>query len=167
MLRILNAENTTFDLDSVPDQIDDVRYCVLDNSDPSDADFYFPPLIFMESFHAPAICLRIGKYDLQLPMDWAIMISDEERTEMDVIPLVSLNNRGFEALVMNPLSGGLARTAEIEITNIYQDVKWFFPKLKNSHLLVVPLCDGENPPCVIIVKEINKVGEVNSASLIG
>ena len=46
------------------------------------------------------------------------------------------------------------------ITNIYTDVKWYAPKLKFGHLLNVPLHDGENPPCVLFVKEANKLPEV-------
>jgi hypothetical protein len=27
----------------------------------------------------------------------------------------------------------------VEIVNIYQDVRWYFPKMKNGQLLTVPL----------------------------
>ena len=41
-----------------------------------------------------------------------------------------------------------------------KDRKWYAPKLKFGHLLNVPLHDGENPPCVLFVKEANKLPEV-------
>jgi hypothetical protein len=167
MLRILNAENIPYDLDGVPDEIDEMLYCVFDNSDSENADFYFPPLIFMESFHAPAVCLRIGNYDIQIPMDWSILVTDEDRSEVDILPLTSLNNRGFMALVTNPLSGSIPLASEIEITDIYQDVKWFFPRLKHGHLLCVPLTDDRVPLCIFIVKDANRVGNVNYGSIVG
>jgi hypothetical protein len=48
----------------------------------------------------------------------------------------------------------------IEILNIYQDVRWYFPKMKNGQLLSVPLHDGDNPPCAYFVKEVSRQSEV-------
>ena len=44
-MRILTNENQTYDLDFVPEEIEDVRYCVLDYSDKHNADYYFVPLL--------------------------------------------------------------------------------------------------------------------------
>ena len=44
--------------------------------------------------------------------------------------------------------------------SIYTDVKWYAPKLKFGHLLNVPLSDKPNSPCVLFVKEANKLPEV-------
>jgi hypothetical protein len=151
----------------VPDEVDDIRYCVLDTTDKQAIDFYFLPLIFLESFHAPAICLQIGKHQLQLPMDWSILICDEEYSEFEVIPLASLNNRGFRALTMNPLFSRTVSNEEIAITNIYQDVKWYFPKLKNGHMLAIPLENTPNPRCAYFVKEANKVSDIDMSDLLG
>ena len=72
-MKILTVENDVYELDTVPDEIDDLRYCVFDTSDPEYKDYFFLPLIFLESFHAPAICLQIGEFQLQMPMDWSIL----------------------------------------------------------------------------------------------
>jgi hypothetical protein len=139
---------------------------LLDASDKDDVDVYFLPLIFLESFHAPAICLQIGNRNLQMPMDWSILICDEEYTGFEIIPLTSLNNRGFRALVMNPLLTKSISSDEISIVNIYQDVKWYFPKLKNGHVLAVPIESGPKPRCVYFVKEANKVHDIDIGDLI-
>lgn len=165
-MKILTVDNTAYDLDTVPNEIDDIRYCVLDASDKNNIDFFFLPLIFLESFHAPAICLQIGEYSVQMPMDWSILICDEEYTGFEVIPLASLNNRGFQSLVMNPLQAISIGCREISITNIYQDVKWYFPKLKNGHLLAVPLDNSPKPKCAFFVKEANKVQDIDIGDLI-
>ena len=165
-MKILTVDNKAYDLDTVPNEIDDIRYCVLDASDKHNIDFFFLPLIFLESFHAPAICLQIGEHSVQMPMDWSILICDEEYSGFEVIPLASLNNRGFQALVMNPLQAISISAKEISITNIYQDVKWYFPKLKNGHLLAVPLTNGPKPKCAYFVKEANKVQDIDIADLI-
>ena len=68
-MKILTVANEVYELDTVPDEVEDLRYCVFDTSDPEYMDYYFLPLIFLESFHAPAICLSIGDKQLQMPME--------------------------------------------------------------------------------------------------
>jgi len=165
-MKILTIENETYDIDCVPDEIDDIRYCVLDGSDPEFVDFYFLPLIFLEGFYAPAICLQIGEYNIQMPMDWSILLCDEDLDGIETLPLASLNNRGFNVLTMNPMASRIPGSSQVSITNVYQDVKWFFPKLKNGHLLAVPLEDGPEPVCAYFVKEANKVKDIQVGDVI-
>lgn len=101
-----------------------------------------------------------------MPMDWSILICDEDYSAVEVIPLASLNNRGFRCLTMNPMINKSLSSEEINITNIYQDVKWYFPKLKNGHILAVPLENKPNPACAFFVKEINKVCDIDLGDLV-
>ena len=48
MTKILTVENQSYDLDMVPEEIEDIRYCVLDYSNPKEADYIFVPLVFLE-----------------------------------------------------------------------------------------------------------------------
>ena len=60
-MRILTLENETFLLNNLPEELkEDVRFSVLDNSNPKEPDFFFIPLIFLESFNSPAIVLEIN-----------------------------------------------------------------------------------------------------------
>ena len=69
-MKILTLNNRSFDLNDLPDEIeDDVRYSVLDNSNANEPDFFFMPLIFLESFNSPAILLNIGGHQVQMPLD--------------------------------------------------------------------------------------------------
>lgn len=165
-MKILTVENTTYDLDTVPDEIDDIRYCVLDAKDKFEIDYYFLPLIFLESFHAPAICLKIGEHSINMPMDWSILICDYDLTDVEIVSLTSLNNRGFLSVVTNPLTGKSIDACDIEITNIFSDVKWYFPKLKHGNILVVPLEDKENPRCAFFVKEVNKICDLDISDIL-
>ena len=161
-MRILTLENKAFDLNDLPEEIEeDTRFSVLDNSVPSEPDFYFIPLIFLESFNSPAIVLKIGGHEIQMPLDWSMVVGDKEcGMDPEVLPLTSINERGFDAMLFNPIKGFKVEYASIEIVNIYQDVKWYFPKMKNNQLLTVPLCEGVNPPCAYFVKEISRQSEV-------
>ncbi len=161
-MQILTLDNVTFNLNNLPDEVDDsTRFAVLDNSTPVDPDFFFMPLIFLESFNAPAMVLRIGEDEVTMPIDWCIAVGDStSSSDIEILPLTSLNDRGFEALIFNPLSSFRVEFKKIEIVNFYSDVKWYFPKMKNSQLLAVPTRTGEKPPCAYFVKEISRQSEI-------
>ncbi len=161
-MRILTLDNKCFNLDDLPEQIeDDVRFSVLDNSDPKNPDFFFVPLIFLESFSAPAMVLDIGGKEVTMPVDWSIAVGcSESGMDLEVLPLTSINDRGFEAFLFNPLTSFKPEFAEIKITNFYTDVKWYFPKMKNGQLLSVPITENKNPFCAFFVKDISRQCEV-------
>jgi len=167
-MKILTLDNLGFDLNNLPDEVDDsMRFSVLDNSDPSNPDFYFIPLIFLESFNAPAMVLKIGNDEVAMPIDWSIAVGDSQSSsEIEILPLTSLNDRGFEAFCFNPLSSFRIEFKPIEIVNFYNDVKWYFPKMKNGQLLSVPTSEKEKPNCCYFVKEISRQSELIDLSKI-
>lgn len=159
-MKILTNENQVYELDFVPDEIDDIRYCVLDYSDKNNPDYYFMPLVFLEIFNAPAAVLRIGNNTFKMPIDWSLVICDSEIGEPEVVPITSLNDRGFNAFTLNPISSYMPEYQPVEIVNIYNEVKWHFPKLKNGHLLAVPVTEKPESVCAFFVKETSKIPEV-------
>ena len=167
-MRILTLENQCYHLDKVPDEIEeDIRFSVLDNSSPKEPDFFFIPLIFLESFSAPAMVLDIGGHEITMPLDWCIAVGDSESgNDLEVLPLTSLNDRGFEAFLFNPLTSFTTKFAEVKIVNFYNDVKWYFPKMKNGQLLSVPIREGKKPLCAYFVKDISRQCEVIEYSLL-
>ena len=167
-MRILTLENECFNLDDLPETIEeDVRFSVLDNSDPKNPDFFFVPLIFLESFSAPAMVLDIGGKEVTMPVDWNIAVGcSESGNDLEILPLTSLNDRGFEAFLFNPLSSFKSDFGDINIVNFYTDVKWYFPKMKNGQLLSVPITEGDKPLCAFFVKEISRQSEVIEYSLL-
>jgi len=161
-MRILTLENECFFLNNLPEQLeDDVRFAVLDNSDPKDPDFFFPPLIFLESFSSPAMVLEIAGQEITMPLDWSIAVGDAESgNDLEVLPLTSLNDRGFDAFLYNPLSSFKPEFGDIKITNFYNDVKWYFPKVRNGQLICIPVTTGKKPLCAMFVKEISRQSEL-------
>jgi hypothetical protein len=161
-MRILTLDNKCFSLTNLPDEIDeDVRFSILDNSDPKEPDFFFVPLIFIESFSSPAIVMEINGKEIMMPVDWSIAVGDSySGNDLEVLPLTSINDRGFEAFLFNPLSSFKCEFGDIKITNFYNDVKWYFPKMKNGQLLSVPIEDGEKPLCAFFVKDISRQSEL-------
>ena len=161
-MRILTLEDKCFPLTNLPDELEeDIRFAVLDNSDPKDPDFFFIPLIFLESFNAPAMVLEIAGKEIMMPLDWSIAVGDSTSgNDLEVLPLTSINNRGFEAFLFKPLKSYKADFGEIKVTNFYNDIKWYFPKMKSGQLLSVPLTDDENPLCAFFIKDVNRQNEI-------
>lgn len=160
-MRILQLdEDRFFDLDNLPDEIDDMRFGVFDNSDPHNPDYHFIPLIFLESFTAPALVLRIGEHKIKMPVDWQILIGEPDFGDLEILPLTSVNDRGFKAFEFNPRSSFRPSFLDIEILDVYNEVTWYAPKLKNGQMLAVPLSDELEPPCVYFVKDISRNLEV-------
>ena len=161
-MRILTLENKCFELTQLPDQLEEeVHFSVLDNSDPKEPDFFFVPLIFVESFSSPAIVMEILGKEIMMPVDWCMAVGDSTSgNDLEVLPLTSINDRGFEAFLFNPLTGSMPDYGKIEIINFYNDVKWFFPKMKNGQLLSIPITEKDNELCAFFVKDINRQSEI-------
>ena len=160
-MRLLTLENTSYELNDIPEEVNDVRFCVLDNSDPKDPDYFWIPLIFLESFNSPALVLKIGNNIIKMPMDWQMLIGEPDLVDLEVVPLTSINDRGFSAFAFNPLSSFRPEFFPVEVIDIYQDVKWYFPKLKPGQMLAIPLeSDSVKPLCVYFVKDISRQSEV-------
>lgn len=167
-MQILTLDNSSFDLNNLPDEIEeDLRFAVLDNSDSQNPDFFFIPLIFLESFNSPAMVLKIDNYEITMPLDWSIAVGDSTSAcDIEILPLTSLNDRGFEAFCFNPLTGFKVEFKKIEIVNFYNDVKWYFPKMRNNQLLAVPLSSDPQPICAYFIKEISRQSELIDLSKI-
>jgi len=161
-MQILTLDNKTFPLKDIPEELEDeVRFAVLDNSDPKEPDFFYVPMIFLESFSSPAMVMEIAGKEIMMPIDWHIAVGDSETgLDIEVLPLTSINDRGFEAFLFNPLTSYKLEFGDIKITNFYNDVKWYFPKVKNNQLLAVPIENKDNPLCAFFIKDISRQSEI-------
>jgi hypothetical protein len=159
-MKILTLDNTAYDLDTLPEEVDDMRFAILDNSDPSDPDYHYIPLIFLESFNSPALVLQIGEQRVKMPIDWQILIGEPDLGDLEMLPLTSINDRGFKAFQFNPLTSFRPSFLDIEIVDVYHDVAWYAPKLKNGQMLCIPLNNDPKPDCVYFVKDISRNCEV-------
>ena len=153
---ILTLDNTKYNLETLPEEIDDLRFAILDNSNPQNVDYHYIPLIFLESFNSPALVLKIGSHTIKMPVDWQIVIGEKEHGDLETLPLTSINDRGFNAFIFNPLSSFRPDFYPIEIVDIYNDVTWYAPRLKNGQFLCVPLEDGPKPVRAYFVKEVSR-----------
>jgi len=118
-MRILTLENQCYELEHLPEELtDDIRFAVLDNSNPKEPDFFYIPLIFLESFNSPAMVMEINGKEITMPIDWNLAVGDSEGSgDIEVLPLTSLNDRGFEAFLFNPLTSYTMNWGEVKMDN--------------------------------------------------
>lgn len=159
-MRILTLDNSPYDLDTLPEEVDDMRFAILDNSDPGNPDYHYIPLIFLESFTAPALVLRIGEDEIKMPVDWQVLIGEPDLGDLEMLPLTSINDRGFKVFQFNPLTSFRPSFLDIEIVDVYHELTWYAPKLKNGQMLAVPIQEGDDPACVYFVKDISRNCEI-------
>jgi hypothetical protein len=95
-----------------------------------------------------------------MPLDWQILIGESEMGDLETLPLTSINDRGFRAFEFNPLSGFKPSFLDIEILDVYHDVTWYAPRLKNGQFLCVPIEEDQKPRCIYFVKEISRNCEI-------
>jgi hypothetical protein len=95
-----------------------------------------------------------------MPIDWQVLIGEPDVGDLEMLPLTSINDRGFKVFEYNPRSSFSPTFLDIEIVDVYQDVSWYAPKLKNGQMLAVPINDAGTPKCVYFVKDISRNCEV-------
>jgi hypothetical protein len=93
-------------------------------------------------------------------MDWQVLIGEPDVGDLEVLPLTSINDRGFNVFQFNPLTSFRPSFIDIEIVDVYHEVNWYAPKLKNGQMLAVPITDDPNPECIYFVKDISRTCEV-------
>jgi len=159
-MKIHTLDNTAYELNELPEVIDDIQFAIFDNSNPKDADYFFTPLIFLESFTSPALVLKIGENLIKMPMDSNLLIGEEEAGDLEAIPLTSINDRNFKAFSFNSLSSFNADFLPVEVMDVYNEVQWYNPKLKNGQYLAVPINNKEKPDVVYFIKDVSRNSQV-------
>ena len=158
---ILSNNNTAVLLSSLVDNDEEISFSYLDNTDPTSPDFYFQNLVFVESFVSTAVELKLGDYKIIMPVDWSIVVGDgQSDCDLEILPVTTLTTRGFDALSVNPISSFRNDFVPVEVTNMYLNVKWCFPKLTPGQVLTVPLRAGSQPPCCFFIRDVPKQSEI-------
>ena len=177
-MNLLLSDNTSRSLEVIPDEIDDVSFCVLDFStlqtDPDSVDFYFRPLRVVEEFGAAAALLQVGDRELRVPLNWHILTVCPDTFEIQMTELTELHNFSFggddglavEAFVCNPLSRHLPRSGmRIVVKEVFKDVRWRAPSAEPKEAVAVALEDGEAPHCAFLSRKGIRMDGVDRSAI--
>lgn len=158
---ILTPENVPFDVDQIVDTTPEEMYCTLDLTDIDDSDYYFHHILHVYSFVSISAELEIGGYRIKVPINWQLLLGDEDTGYMEVCTIENLlNMRNPCAFVYNPIRSMYAEYLPVKVINLFTlPTRWQIPSLRKRNLLVVPLANKENPKCVLFADENEKIQE--------
>lgn len=158
-MNVLTPENYSFEMDQVIDTIPNESFCVLNLISMEDADFYFRHILNTVSFNSISVDLKIGQYVIQVPLQWQILLGDEDTGMLEMCTIENiLNMKEPKAYVLNPLRSMYARFEDVQVLRVFTlPTKWQIPMLPRKNLLAVPLRNGENPMCAFFADENEKI----------
>src|SRR5690606_19633685 len=118
-----------------------------------DCDYYFKPLVFLESFNDCALQFNIGPHKIQVPKDWSIITGDPEIGEIELIPVEEINNRDFHAFTFNPHTGFYHTFLPIKLDDLFVNVRLIFPKLDQHNFILITLITSPTPDSIFLINE--------------
>lgn len=138
---ILLPENTSFNLNQPSSKLIDSKMCVFDYSDKDDIDFYFKKITSFISYRYPSAEISIdGKYSLELPLNWRIMICDDNDYLCQLVPIEELLHFPNQSVIFNPYICCNPKFVKLTINKINpKPIEHFVPKLPKKNCLVIPL----------------------------
>lgn len=139
---VLISPTETFNLNQPTSKLIDQKMCVYDCSDKDYQDFFFKKISTFILYRYPtATILMDGKYRVDLPLNWKVMVTNESEYICRMIPIEDLLHFDSNQIpVFNPFHPGLPKLMSAEIYAINPNpVEHFVPKLPKKNLLVMPI----------------------------
>lgn len=155
---VLTPNNMPFDMATVSEYAPDELYCALNLSNITDSDYFFYNILNTVTFTSMTAELQIGDIIIQVPINWQILLGDEDTGMMEMSSIEDLLSiQDPHAFVYNPLSSLYPKFLPVVIKQIFTiNIKWQMPMLSKSHLLAVPLENIEKPLCAFFADENDK-----------
>lgn len=166
---ILDENNQMVDIDQISKN-KEVHYAVLDFSKPRLPDYFFRPIIFIDTYTAPAAMLQIGPYKTLIPFKWSIVVTYADIAEL--VAIEDIVSRDHEAFCINPITGYMPSRLPIRYKGSLE-VSWSYPTLGKSDMLVIPIAETiqkddekrRGPICILAGERI-KIPETIDLSLL-
>lgn len=158
---MLTPENKAFDMNLVGEYAPDEMYSSLNLSNIDDADYYFYNILNTVTFTAMSAELQIGDMITQVPINWQILLGDEDTGMMEMATVEDLLAlKEPHAFVYNPISSRYPHFLPVKVKNIFTiNIKWQIPMLNKQNLLTVPLTYSDKPLCAFFADENDKISD--------
>ena len=149
-------------MNTVGDHIPNEMYCALDLSSIANSDYYFHDIMSTVNFSAMAAELQIGEFQTQVPMNWQILLGDEDTGMMEMATIEDLLSLKLpHAYVFNPISSMYPRFLPVKVNNIFTiNIRWQMPMMNKQNLLAIPLSFTEKPLCAFFADETDRINDL-------
>jgi hypothetical protein len=153
---ILTEENTPLNIQTNFDILKEKRimFSVFDCSLKDNYDFFFLPLIYLESHKTDIAILKLNNNLVYLPVNYKILIGERYYDKLENVSIFDCYSGIFSAICLNPINCYTLDFVKIEVVSILNDVIWFFPKIKNYNYVVYPIENKKSPKCILVANDI-------------
>lgn len=144
-MEVLISPTETFDLNQPTSKLIDQKLCVYDCADKDYQDFFFKKISTFISYRYPSATLLIGgKYRLDLPLNWRVLVTNSHDYICKLVPIEDLLHFDTNQVpLFNPFHPGLPQLLDVEIHSLNPNpVEHFVPKLPKKNLLVMPITNN-------------------------
>ena len=140
-MEILLPTNTSFNLNQPTSKLIDSKMCVFDYSDKNDIDFFMKKITTFISYRYPTAEILVGgKYRVELPLNWRVMITDKHDFLCQLVGIEELLHFPNDTCIFNPYHVGQPTFCQLKIVKINPNpIEHFVPKLPKKNCLVIPL----------------------------
>jgi hypothetical protein len=169
---ILTEHNSPLETDGIADSTG-VHFCVLDFSKQKNPDYYFEPMIYVETFATHITVLSVGPFQVTLPFSWCILVGELGKP-VEYVSIEDILSRDLSAFCINPISGFSPIYLPIRLEEPRRNVSLSMPPVKQHQLLVLPIgyernSEGERkegPLCIMASDRKAKIIDSMDASLL-
>jgi hypothetical protein len=145
---LLSENNTSFRFSA---DLPPKTYLSIFNAHADFQDFYFECLDKTKPpFEDAVFTCQIDGFALTLPATFHIAVADPEVSDIDVMPVRELIGRSFTPLVYNPVAGARSTFGSLSRPSVGPSALFSWPHVQKGCLVSLPLCHGDNPPCVFV-----------------
>jgi len=151
MIYVLDENKNPIKLKEAPYQGGNLYFTLLDFTDINDVDIVCFPLNVYEIFTTSVAEIRIGNLGfVYVPLDYHVPVGDRFHGDLELLDILSIIDKEIETLVIKPIDGYHIRWETIDVINIYEDVSYIFPVVRNTHLVACPIENVHNPYCIFV-----------------
>lgn len=148
-------------MNTVGDRVPNEMYCSLDLSNVKESDYFFHQILSTVNFSAMSAELQIGNFISQVPLNWQILLGDEDTGMMEMASIEDLLSlKDPHAFVYNPVSSMYPRFVPVKVRNIYTiNIRWQIPMMNKHNLIAVPLSYSDKPLCAFFADETDRISD--------
>jgi len=136
---IFDDQNQAIILDNVETPVLTENYWVLDLQI---MDYTLAQLMVLEEIIAPTVELDIRGFKFLLPLNWNILVVDQETQQIDIVVLKKVAGRDFTAFIYGP-DKSRHESSRISVTNFYPNHHNVGPSLMKNQMMCHPI-DAES-----------------------
>lgn len=101
-------------------------------------DFVLRPINLLEETYGPTVRVRINNFDFNIPVNWNLLIVDEETKMVDTVPISQCASSNYSALLMHPDTHDY-HTSPVILLDLYPKETCTYVMIPRMHMTLHPV----------------------------